>query len=98
MTYDPKCYNDETQIGAVTNGRRTQMKFTIEFNTRYYEMNHGRAPRGVGQWAFGETKDTPIEQVLWAHGSLTEAKREIKNRLAAMTPPPSGFIMLYVLP
>ena len=75
-------------------------KIQVEFNTREYEMSHGKVPRGRGGWAFSESRNPQPEQILWSssNSTLAEAKKEVKARLAAMTPLVSEFVQLYILP
>lgn len=71
------------------------------FDDWTYRVEHGTNPRGVGSWAFGIDTDNPIIQagdqpdVLWAHGTLTEAKRQ--TRRVCRERNLSG-VTLYVLP
>ena len=55
------------------------MKF--EFNTMPYQRVHGKAPKGCGLWIF-DIEGTIFE----ASGTLTEAKRKVKEMALAAMP------------
>lgn len=55
------------------------MKF--EFNTMPYQRVHGKTPKGRGLWMF-DVEDTVLE----ASGTLTEAKRKVKEMVLAAMP------------
>lgn len=43
-------------------------------NTREFEFDHGKLPRGTGRWAFGIGERRPaIENVYWFTGSYGTA-------------------------
>ena len=69
----------------------------IEFSTSEFERSHGHLPRGMGNWAFAEDRNATDDKILWAHGTLTAAKKEIRAQLAAKNPPVKN-ITLYILP
>ncbi|MCI0618189.1 hypothetical protein L0244_34870 [bacterium] len=52
----------------------------IEVVTAYYEFEHGKKPRGTGQWAFMFNKKTydDISEVWWSSSNVTfaQAKKE----------------------
>lgn len=45
------------------------------FSNSDYVWNHGKQPRGVGDWAFATNRHPKPENIFWHHGSLTEAKK-----------------------
>lgn len=45
----------------------------VEFVTSYFELVHGRAPRGRGWWAFSTTRDGEVDFA--ATGTYAEAKK-----------------------
>lgn len=63
----------------------------MEFSSRYYQLAHGKAPRGYGSWAFyfdASAATAPSDQAWWAPaGMFGEAKRaavaEAKRRGAS---------------
>ena len=73
----------------------------ITFDTRDYEMAHGRRPRGRGNWAFCPAEhysayappDFSLDQTFWAGPNLTytEARREAARHFRAL-PDHSGDI------
>ena len=60
---------------------------SVQVNTRYYESNHGAAPRGRGQWAFcpeGQYSAVNyLDYVLSFNGSYGDAKRQAMRAFAA---------------
>lgn len=53
-----------------------------EFITTEYQFSHGKKPRGFGHWAFIPAdsywpKEIPSDGIAWAHGTYTDAKREV---------------------
>ena len=55
----------------------------VEFNTTDYVFSHGRAPRGVGAWAFSFVRHPEMDQMFWVNGSFAEAKRVMRARAVA---------------
>ncbi len=56
-------------------------RFKIEFDVIPYVNGHGRNPRGRGAWAF------EVEgHVLWAQGTLGEAKRDVSKQIRDLAP------------
>jgi hypothetical protein len=54
-----------------------------KFNNDAYQFSHACQPRGYGCWAFGlDTKTPDMDDVMWASGTLTEAKADVRRRLA----------------
>lgn len=49
----------------------------IYYDTTEYHFSHGRAPRGIGQWAFQVTPEPGRHELFWAWGTYTEAKRHV---------------------
>ncbi len=48
----------------------------VEFNTTDYQFSHGRAPRGVGTWAFFRDRSSDPCEGFWVNqASFTEAKK-----------------------
>ena len=58
----------------------------LDFDTSPYFRSHLREPRGRGSWAFGFTPNPPIEQVVFAPGSMTlsEAKAWMRQEAARL--------------
>lgn len=69
----------------------------VQFTTRAFQRSHGRRPSGRGTWGFQQSTtevafDADLRgDVLWANGTLAEAKRQV----AALVP---GGTLLAVLP
>ncbi len=56
----------------------------LDFETRHYEMAHGKAPRGRGMWAF-ELRNgrTVVAPMFWHNGTYGEAKRAARAHFSA---------------
>lgn len=66
----------------------------IEFSNRKYERSHMRAPKGTGSWIF-ECEGYELE----AWGTLTEAKKQARERIKALAPQDyKGTVVAYILP
>ena len=74
----------------------------IEFNDIEYRINHMKAPRGMGAWAFATTRNANHDQIWWFTQSTysnakkmarERAERELNRHLVA-----GGHVTLYVLP
>ena len=67
----------------------------IEFDTTDFELAHGRKPRGIGGWAFSETRNPKsMEDVIWIRGTYTEAKKQLINMLKSEGV--KGFFVVHV--
>lgn len=66
---------------------------TMEVNTRVFEANHGKLPRGWGNWAFAPTHNTKSEDMIWVTETFQKA-RATAVKLAKER----GFTQLVVLP
>ena len=53
----------------------------IYFNTREYEYEHGRQPKGYGMWAFFFEG-----YEFWAHGTYAEAKKQCIKHIKSIAP------------
>lgn len=62
----------------------------MEFSNIDYIAEHGKNPRGVGQWAFSTKRHPQPEEVFWAFGTLTEAKKLAREHF-------KGARLVYVL-
>ena len=58
-----------------------------KFETRWFELAHGRKPRGYGNWAFKPEapQEEVTEWIVWANGTYTEAKREVAAKYPAVS-------------
>jgi hypothetical protein len=61
-----------------------------EWVTTEYVCAHGRAPRGLGTWAFIPDDgiwpgEIPQDGIAWAWGTYSEAKREVAARHPEVT-------------
>lgn len=61
------------------------MAHTIYFETREYEMAHGKSPRGTGNWGFSpyrtdEQRFARPENIFWHNGTYAEGKKAAKAR------------------
>lgn len=66
---------------------------TIEFNDSEYRWTYGKAPKGLGTWAF---KFEGHE--FFAHGTYAEAKKACKNEIKRLAPKDyDGFVSVKVL-
>lgn len=45
------------------------------FSNSDYVWEHGKQPRGVGNWAFATSRRPKPEEIFWHHGTLAEAKK-----------------------
>ena len=52
----------------------------IEVVTREYENEYGKKPRGYGSWAFFPGTSRDAESAIWAHGTFTDAVRQVKEK------------------
>ena len=53
----------------------------IEFSDREYRFEHGKAPKGYGHWYF-----TFEGLGRWEVGTLTEAKKKVKEHIREIAP------------
>ena len=66
----------------------------IEFSNSKYERSHMTAPKGTGMWIF-ECEGYELE----AWGTLTEAKKQVRNQIKALAPQDyKGTVVAYILP
>lgn len=68
----------------------------IEFSTYKYERDHigEKMPRGYGYWGF-ECEG----HELWAYGTLTEAKKKVREQIKEIAPKDyKGVVTCYILP
>jgi len=56
---------------------------SVEVSTREYEFAHGRAPRGVGNWAFFVAGNAAREP-FWFNGSYGQARVAAVRHFAAL--------------
>lgn len=68
-------------------------KSQVSVYTGVYKSNHGKEPRGYGDWAFGYTRNPRIEDVKWHLGTYAEAKKQAIAEAAA-----NGQRSVYVQP
>jgi hypothetical protein len=48
----------------------------ITIRTDRFEINHGKAPRGYGSWAFAECpREEDDQRILWFTGRWSEARK-----------------------
>lgn len=67
---------------------------TIEFTTREYEFENGRAPKGYGYWGF-EFEGYEF----WHQGTLGEAKKACRKEIKRLAPKDyDGYVIVNVLP
>ncbi len=80
----------------------------IEYKTQTYEFTHGKKPSGRGMWCFKALVTVPTQAaeimkcqspdgLLRASGTLSEAKREIKETLKLIAPE-AKVVVLKVMP
>jgi len=50
----------------------------MEINTNQFEFNHGKLPRGAGNWAFADNRNPKPEQIFWFNSNYRDAKRAAK--------------------
>lgn len=62
----------------------------MTFSNRDYIAEHGKNPRGYGSWAFATKRNAKDEDIFWATGTLTEAKKAAKAHF-------KGAYIVYVL-
>lgn len=55
----------------------------IDFNTRDYELSHGKSPRGRGSWAFFFDRSMQVGTAFWTPGSTTYAEAKKLARAEA---------------
>lgn len=72
------------------------MACRIVFNTRRYELAHGRKPKGFGCWAFIVPAHSRDEIIWISQATLTDCKRRLAPRLDPTIA--SGVIEAIVLP
>ena len=61
------------------------------FSNSDYIWEHGKNPRGIGDWAFATSRHPKTnDEVFWYHGSLTEAKKAAADHFG-------NVFMIYVL-
>lgn len=60
------------------------------FSNVDYVMEHGKQPKGVGDWAFSKNRHPNPDEIFWCHGSLTEAKKQAAEHF-------KGAFLVYVL-
>ena len=48
----------------------------ITVNTRYYQIAHGKSPRGFGSWGFYMDKEMPDSVPVFFTGNYAEAKKQ----------------------
>jgi hypothetical protein len=65
----------------------------VEVDARYYGYAHGRAPRGIGSWAFGSKPNTPCDEVFWAPSSVTYSEAKVHAAVWARS---AGLSVVYV--
>lgn len=62
----------------------------MEFSYRDYVAAHGVMPRGKGNWAFSTKRFPNPDEVFWAFGTLTDAKKKAREHF-------KGAWLVYVL-
>ena len=60
------------------------------FSNSDYVWEHGKNPRGIGDWAFATSRHPKQEDIFWYFGTLTEAKKQAEKHFA-------GAFIIYVL-
>ncbi len=66
----------------------------MEFSTREYEREHGKAPKGFGYWGFEFEGYT-----FWHSGTYTQAKKACRTDVKAKAPNDyQGYVIINVLP
>ena len=67
----------------------------IEFSNSQYIREYGKGPKGgYGYWGF-ECEG----HELWAYGTLTEAKKKVREQIKALAPKDyKGYVVAYILP
>jgi hypothetical protein len=61
------------------------------FDTTQFVLSHGRAPRGIGSWAFVPAgyvypgDDIPDDGIVWEWGTYGDAKRAAARRYPRVT-------------
>ena len=75
----------------------------VTFNTRKYEMAHGKKPKGYGLWCFDVngcgmhlSSQNSLSMQMQATGTLTDAKRKVKREIAGMAKANYGVVAKYV--
>jgi hypothetical protein len=63
---------------------------TRKYSTAEYEINHGRKPRGLGDWGFIPSDHIrngkiPAEAIAWSWDNYADAKREVAKRHPEIT-------------
>ena len=56
---------------------------TVEFNTTDFQFSHGRAPRGIGGWAFSFVRNPQMDEIFWVNGTYGEAKEVARAKAKA---------------
>ena len=57
---------------------------TVHFNIREYYFSHGRAPRGLGGWAFSFKRDPDVmTEIFWVHGTYGDCKKVARAKAKA---------------
>lgn len=70
---------------------------SIKVNTKEYELNHQKAPRGVGVWAFSignKAAFDDVEKAFWT-GSMNYSEAVKMAKLEAQK---QGATIIYVMP
>lgn len=68
---------------------------TIDFTTREYVRDHGKAPRGYGRWGF----EFEGCYEFWHTGTFAECKKACREYVKSVAPEGyTGFVTVNVLP
>lgn len=72
----------------------TRLKDMVFGGTMAYKREHGKAPRGYGEWGFAcGTPNAPVARQIWVSGTYGEAKQK-----ALLEAKERGETRLYLLP
>jgi hypothetical protein len=73
-----------TEVYLAQSGFERPTSNRIVFSNREYEREHGKAPRGYGNWAFAELEDGDFGPYVFFQGTLTEAKVQARKHFGSL--------------